>query len=204
MRAADVKFRSIWPFEFKEVCRYLPRGGARPPSSSLQFVPAQAAGFEPLVLPGLPWHPFPRGDHLFTVALPVTKTDQSPEDKKVLNCGIRKGRAISCRFKVNERLTGDNFPDKLYKYSVGGQRTLTVHLVKGFFAMLKSYVKTTEALKRLRTDRDGVVSFEYIIVAFCIVAAVAAVFGATNGGGISSALNTALGTVLSVFANAAP
>jgi len=43
--------------------------------------------------------------------------------------------------------------------------------------MLKYYVKTTEALKRLGRDEDGVVSFEYIIVAFCVVAAVAAVFG---------------------------
>ena len=33
--------------------------------------------------------------------------------------------------------------------------------------MLKYYIKTTEALKRLRTDNDGVVSFEYVIVAAC-------------------------------------
>jgi Flp pilus assembly pilin Flp len=65
--------------------------------------------------------------------------------------------------------------------------------------MLKYYVKTTEALKRLRTDKDGVVSFEYIIVAFCIVAAVAAVFGTANSNGISSALNTALGNVITAF-----
>ena len=38
--------------------------------------------------------------------------------------------------------------------------------------MLKYYVKTSEAVKRLRTDKDGVVSFEYVIVAACIVAAV--------------------------------
>ena len=43
--------------------------------------------------------------------------------------------------------------------------------------MLKYYIKTTEALKRLRTDKDGVVSFEYMIVAACIVAAVVAAFG---------------------------
>ena len=43
--------------------------------------------------------------------------------------------------------------------------------------MLKYYVKTREALKRLRTDKDGVVSFEYVIVAACIIAAVAAAFG---------------------------
>ena len=65
--------------------------------------------------------------------------------------------------------------------------------------MLKYYVKTTEALKRLRTDEDGVVSFEYIIVAFCIVAAVAAVFGATGSSGISGALSAGLGKVTSTF-----
>jgi pilus assembly protein Flp/PilA len=70
--------------------------------------------------------------------------------------------------------------------------------------MLKSYVKTTEALKRLRTDRDGVVSFEYIIVAFCIVAAVAAVFGTSTATGVGGALNTALGIVLSNFVTATP
>ena len=47
--------------------------------------------------------------------------------------------------------------------------------------MLKYYVKTTEALKRLRTDKDGVVSFEYVIVAACIVAAVVAAFGTGTG-----------------------
>ena len=70
--------------------------------------------------------------------------------------------------------------------------------------MLYYYVKTTEALKRLRTDRDGVVSFEYIIVAFCIVAAVAAVFGTSTTTGIGGALNTALGNVLAKFATATP
>ena len=54
--------------------------------------------------------------------------------------------------------------------------------------MLKYYVKTTEALKRLRTDKDGVVSFEYVIVAACIVGAVAAAFGTGAGGAIATAL----------------
>jgi pilus assembly protein Flp/PilA len=65
--------------------------------------------------------------------------------------------------------------------------------------MLRYYVKATEALERLRADKDGVVSFEYIIVAFCIVAAVAAVFGATGSPGISAALSTALGHVTDAF-----
>ena len=52
--------------------------------------------------------------------------------------------------------------------------------------MLKYYIKTREALLRLRTDNDGVVSFEYIIVACLIIGVVGAAF-AQNG-----PLNTAL------------
>jgi pilus assembly protein Flp/PilA len=69
--------------------------------------------------------------------------------------------------------------------------------------MLKYYIKTTEALHRLRTDKDGVVSFEYIIVACLIIGVVGAAFSQTgplnnalvNGiGRISTALTTAVGT----------
>ena len=68
--------------------------------------------------------------------------------------------------------------------------------------MLKFYVKTREALLRLRTDNDGVVSFEYIIVACLIIGVVGAAFSQTgplntalvNGiGKIATALNTAVG-----------
>ena len=58
--------------------------------------------------------------------------------------------------------------------------------------MLNYYVKTTEALKNLRTDQEGVVSFEYIIVAACIIGAVAAAFGTTTATGIGKVLNTAI------------
>jgi pilus assembly protein Flp/PilA len=54
--------------------------------------------------------------------------------------------------------------------------------------MLKSYLKATEALKSLRANQDGVVSFEYIIVAACIVAAVLVAFGTTTSTGIGEAL----------------
>ena len=54
--------------------------------------------------------------------------------------------------------------------------------------MLKNYVKTIETVKRLRTDKDGVVSFEYVIVAACIVGAVVAAFGTGTGGAIATAL----------------
>lgn len=68
--------------------------------------------------------------------------------------------------------------------------------------MLKYYIKTTEALKRLRTDRDGVVSFEYVIVAACIVAAVAAAFGTAGSGNIFNALSSAITTIASKVSSA--
>ena len=53
------------------------------PSSSPQFVPAQAAGFEPLVRLGLPWRSNAGTDPaLLMVAPSVTKTDSSSEGKK--------------------------------------------------------------------------------------------------------------------------
>ena len=62
--------------------------------------------------------------------------------------------------------------------------------------MLKDYTKTTEALKRLRPDQDGIVSFEYVIVAFCIVATVLAVFGTGQNTVISNALNKAINAIV--------
>jgi pilus assembly protein Flp/PilA len=50
--------------------------------------------------------------------------------------------------------------------------------------MLEFYIEASEAVKRLATDQDGVVSFEYVIVAACIVAAVAAAFGTSTASGI--------------------
>jgi Flp pilus assembly pilin Flp len=66
--------------------------------------------------------------------------------------------------------------------------------------MLKYYIKTTEALKRLRTDNDGVVSFEYVIVAACIIAVVSLAFG--TGGPLQTALSNAITTIGSALTNA--
>jgi len=62
--------------------------------------------------------------------------------------------------------------------------------------MLKNYIKTREALLRLRTDKDGVVSFEYVIVAACVVAAVVAAFGTGTGGAIETALAGAIAGIV--------
>jgi pilus assembly protein Flp/PilA len=58
--------------------------------------------------------------------------------------------------------------------------------------MLKFYVQTSEALKSLRDNKDGVVSFEYVIVAACIIGAVAAAFGTGATGAIGTALTNAI------------
>ena len=52
---------------------------------------------------------------------------------------------------------------------------------------------------RLRTDQDGVVSFEYIIVAACIIGAVVAAFGTNAGGAIATALTAGIGTITAAF-----
>jgi pilus assembly protein Flp/PilA len=66
--------------------------------------------------------------------------------------------------------------------------------------MTKFYIKATEALKSLRADQAGVVSFEYVIVAACIVAAVSLAFGTDASSGIGLVLSnaiTAIGTAVS-------
>ena len=68
--------------------------------------------------------------------------------------------------------------------------------------MLKFYVNAREAVERLRTDNDGVVSFEYVIVAACVVGAVAAAFGTGAAGGIGTALTTGITSVTTAFTTA--
>ena len=70
--------------------------------------------------------------------------------------------------------------------------------------MLKLYVKTSDLLARLRKDTGGVVSFEYVIVAACIVTAVGLAFGAGASGPIASALTTAIGKVSTALGTAVP
>ncbi len=65
--------------------------------------------------------------------------------------------------------------------------------------MLQAYLKTTEAWKNLRTDQDGVVSFEYIIVAACIIGAVAAAFGTGATGAIGTALSGGITAITTKF-----
>ena len=65
--------------------------------------------------------------------------------------------------------------------------------------MLELFHSATQALKRLRTDQDGVVSFEYIIVAACIIGAVSAAFGTGAGGAIKTALTGGITAITAAF-----
>jgi Flp pilus assembly pilin Flp len=53
--------------------------------------------------------------------------------------------------------------------------------------MLKYYV---EAVKRLSTDKDGVVSLEYVVVAAVVVTVVIAVYGSGANGALGGAINS--------------
>ena len=54
-------------------------------------------------------------------------------------------------------------------------------------------------VKTLSKDQDGVVSFEYIIVAACIIGAVAAAFGTGAGGAIGTALSGGIASIVAQF-----
>jgi len=58
--------------------------------------------------------------------------------------------------------------------------------------MLKLYIKATDLIDRLRSDKGGEVSLEYLIVAACVVGAVVAVFGGGAGGILGTALHAGL------------
>jgi Flp pilus assembly pilin Flp len=73
---------------------------------------------------------------------------------------------------------------------------------EGTFLMLKYYIKATHLLERLRTDKAGVVSFEYVIVAACVVAAVASAFGTTTGGSIKTTLSGAISAITTAVSTA--
>ena len=64
--------------------------------------------------------------------------------------------------------------------------------------MLKHYINTRDALLRLSTDKDGVVSLEYVIVAACVVAVVIAAF--STGGSLPGALTSGFTAITTAMA----
>jgi hypothetical protein len=69
--------------------------------------------------------------------------------------------------------------------------------------MSKTYLQAIGLLDRVRTDKEGVVSFEYVVVAGAVVAAVVAAFG-SFGGGSTGALGTALSNGLNAIISVLP
>ena len=65
--------------------------------------------------------------------------------------------------------------------------------------MLRYFVNATEALRRLRTDKDGVVSLEYVIVGACVCAVVLVLFQGTGTNTLSGALNTGFTAIASTM-----
>ena len=63
--------------------------------------------------------------------------------------------------------------------------------------MLKNYIET---VKRLRTDNDGVVSFEYVIVGACVCAVVIALFQGTGANTLTGALTTGFTAIQTAMA----
>jgi len=70
--------------------------------------------------------------------------------------------------------------------------------------MLKIYVKASETLRQLRSDVKGVVSFEYVVVAASVVAAVVAVFLSGGPTGIQGALSDGISAIVAKMPKPAP
>jgi pilus assembly protein Flp/PilA len=64
--------------------------------------------------------------------------------------------------------------------------------------MLKHYINTRKALLRLSTDKGGVVSLEYVIVAACVVTVVIAAFN--TGGSLPGALTSGFTAITTAMA----
>ena len=65
--------------------------------------------------------------------------------------------------------------------------------------MLKFYVKASDLLERLRSDRDGTVSWEYILVAALVIVAVGTAFGPGATGAVEVALAAGLTKIVTAF-----
>jgi len=68
--------------------------------------------------------------------------------------------------------------------------------------MLKLYIKATDLIDRLRSDKGGEVSLEYLIVAACVVGAVVATFGGGGTGILGTALKNGLNAIATAVTTA--
>ena len=75
---------------------------------------------------------------------------------------------------------------------------------EGIPLMLKSWIKIGDLLERLRADKDGMASFEYILVALCVIGAVGSAFSPGVGGSaVTTALTSGIATVAALLLTAA-
>jgi hypothetical protein len=65
--------------------------------------------------------------------------------------------------------------------------------------MLKTYLKIPDLLERLRTDKAGTVSWEYILVAALVIVAVGTAFGPGATGAVETALAGGITTIVTAF-----
>jgi hypothetical protein len=65
--------------------------------------------------------------------------------------------------------------------------------------MLKLYIKTREALLRLRADMDGTVSLEYVVVGAVVAGVVATVFSGTGANSLTGVLTTGFGNIVTAM-----
>jgi pilus assembly protein Flp/PilA len=65
--------------------------------------------------------------------------------------------------------------------------------------MLKYYIKASDLLTRLRTDMDGTVSWEYILVAAMVIVAVGTAFGPGATGAVEVALKGGVTSIVTSF-----
>lgn len=68
--------------------------------------------------------------------------------------------------------------------------------------MSRYRVKCMSALKRLRTDRNGVVSFEYVMLAACMIGAVGAAFGTGPNGNVATVLTSGVSAISAAISTA--
>ena len=61
--------------------------------------------------------------------------------------------------------------------------------------MFRCRDKSTHTLKRMSTDKRGVVSFEYVLLAACVLGSVTAALGTSTGGPVMTALTSMINAI---------
>ena len=76
-------------------------------------------------------------------------------------------------------------------------------MTRSYIAVRETILRARGSVVRMVQDENGVVSFEYLIVAACIIAAVGLAFGGTGAGTIKGALSSGISTIATRLTTAA-